>query len=243
MLPAAAAAGLVLTVAVFWLYPAQVKAVRRPWRWVLPGLRVVALLALTLSFARPIALRTRPAGGRGPGLVLVDRSRSMGVADAGRKREDLVSLADALGLLPPGARNERTARWLRDLDGLQPAYQQVVRAQGELDYARLSGRGIEQAEARLREAGEQLAALTHAMAESAGATGEKPKEPPKPKPEPKPPAGKDRPKTQPAGAAKDGDKPSTPPPPVAPPEVRERLRALDALPRPTGRAGWAAEAE
>lgn len=242
MLPAAAAAALVLTVAVFWLYPAQVKAVRRPWRWVLPGLRVVALLALSLSFARPIALRTRAADERGPVLVLVDRSRSMGVADAGRKKEDLVSLAGALGLLPAGARNEQTARWLRDLDALQPAYQQVVRAQGELDYARLSGRGIGQAEARLRDAGEQFAALAHALAESAGATGDKPQ----PRPEPKPAAGKDRPKTQPTAPGKDGDKPpapAAPAPPVAPPDVRERLRLLDALPRPTGRAGWAAEAE
>ena len=51
--------------------PAQVKAVRRPWRWVLPGLRVAALLALAMSFARPIALRTKPAGDRGPVLVLL----------------------------------------------------------------------------------------------------------------------------------------------------------------------------
>ena len=38
--------------------------------------------------------------------------------------------------------------------------------------------------------------------------------------------------------------PAAPPPKsAAPADVRERLRALDALPRPTGRAGWAADAE
>src|SRR3954467_12320727 len=94
VLPLAGGVAVVLCAAAVWLYPAQVKRVRRPWRWVLPGLRVAGLLALVASLARPIALRARPANERGPVLVLIDRSRSMGVVDTGRRHADLVALAD-----------------------------------------------------------------------------------------------------------------------------------------------------
>ncbi len=104
MLPLVVALAVALLAAVAWLYPAQARGVRRPWRWVLPGLRAAALLALTASLLQPVMYRPRQAGERGAVLVLVDRSRSMSVTDVTRSPAQLVALADGLGRLPPGAR-------------------------------------------------------------------------------------------------------------------------------------------
>src|SRR5947209_3879621 len=79
LLPAAIAAGALLAAAVVWFYPAQVRLVRRPWRWLMPGLRALGLVALALALARPVAVRREPAGERGTVAILVDRSGSMDV--------------------------------------------------------------------------------------------------------------------------------------------------------------------
>src|SRR5581483_11136480 len=105
--------------AVFWLYPPQVRLLGSPWRWVLPSLRAIGLLALAASILKPVATRARTPQEAGPVLILVDRSRSMSARDmaglpaqirqgraAVRAAGQLVSLADGLGLLPPGVRRE-----------------------------------------------------------------------------------------------------------------------------------------
>src|SRR6478672_613902 len=84
LLPVAAGAGALLAAAVVWLYPAQVRQVGRPWRWLMPALRVAALLALAVSLARPVVLRATSPNDHGPVLVLIDSSKSMSVVDGGR---------------------------------------------------------------------------------------------------------------------------------------------------------------
>jgi hypothetical protein len=224
MLPVAIAVGAALIVAVVWLYPRQVRLVRRPWRWVLPGLRAAALLTLAATLARPVALRTAPAEDeRGAVLVVIDRSASMGVADAGRKPSALVALADGLGLLPAGSRARPAALIADELDVLHQTADQTVRAQGELNYARVSGRGIEAAEALLRESSLRLIALGKKIADRAAALAE-PKDGP-------------------------GAKPSKDPREVreqrALAQVRDRLKPLARLQQPPsgGRSDWARQTQ
>lgn len=164
LLPAVLGLGAVLTAAVLWYYPGQVRLVRRPWRYVIPLLRLLAFTALAVSIARPVALRARPADDKGALLILIDRSASMGIADLGRKPSDLVSLADALGLLPSGLRAEASASIAAEFEQLQATVGQAIRAQGDLDYARVSGRGIEAAETRVRRSVEEGRALGRSLA-------------------------------------------------------------------------------
>ena len=49
MLPLVVTLAAALVTAVVWLYPAQVRNVRLPWRWALPGLRAAGLLVLAVS--------------------------------------------------------------------------------------------------------------------------------------------------------------------------------------------------
>jgi hypothetical protein len=205
VLPAAIAIACGLAVAVVWFYPAQVRYVRRPWRWVMPGCRVAALVVLALSLARPVAIRVEAVGQGGTVVILIDRSASMNVADAGRGPAELVALADSLGLLPPsvrggarpgpvevarpltveGGRSEPTGAATRparanpgppDLGQLIATFgeirstaQQAFRAQGDLDYSRVSGQGIEAAQARLSELIARLAPLGNSLAGQAKA--------------------------------------------------------------------------
>lgn len=164
LLPLVLGLGAALTAAVLWYYPGQVRLVRRPWRYVIPLLRLLAFSALAISVARPVALRARPAEDKGALIVLIDRSASMGIADGGRRPADLVSLADALGLLPAGARAESSAAIAAEFEQLQASVGQAIRAQGDLDYARVSGRGIEAAEARVHKGVEESRQLGRLLA-------------------------------------------------------------------------------
>ena len=76
--------GVLITLAVALLYPAQVKLLPRAWRYTLPALRCAALLALAASVARPVAERKLREEEQGAVVVLIDASRSMGVHDAQR---------------------------------------------------------------------------------------------------------------------------------------------------------------
>ena len=144
------AAGLLVLVAL--LYRRQARALPGRWRWLLPALRVLALVALVISIARPVLTRPREAEERGTILVLVDRSLSMSVADmtpatdAGRAQ--LVALADLLGRLPPAAR-AGAGQVSDEAHALLAAADEATTARNELDFARMSGRTTKQAEQRL----------------------------------------------------------------------------------------------
>src|SRR5215217_136005 len=71
-LPMAIGAAALTVVAVFWLYPAQVRAAAGTFGWMLPVLRSLALLALAAVLLKPVLLRPRSEHERGAVLVLLD---------------------------------------------------------------------------------------------------------------------------------------------------------------------------
>jgi hypothetical protein len=150
--PLATCAALLLVIAVVWSYTPQVRALGWPWRGLLPMLRGMTVLALAASVVKPVAVRLASASQRGSVLVLVDRSRSMSVADNSRSSAQWVALADAMGKLPFGIRTDLAPGLSATLEHLAALCGDVKAAQDDLDYARVSGREIELRQLRLRQA-------------------------------------------------------------------------------------------
>ena len=149
--------GVVVAVCTVWLYPPQTRTLQRRWQWLLPAMRMAALLLLVISLLKPTLVRPRTADEQAAVIVLVDRSASMAVADRERPVGEQVALADALGALPAGAgagaggRVMLGQRATEILLALKPQAEEVVRLLGDLDYSRLSGSGEERATKRLAE--------------------------------------------------------------------------------------------
>jgi hypothetical protein len=195
LLPLAVVAAALISGAVLWLYAGQVRLLSRPWRWILPGLRITALAALLISILRPVAVRPRGVDEQAAIVLLIDRSLSMSAHDfdfvqrghpagdaggepahvrrgAGEAR--LVAVADALGLLPPGARDTKLGVISTDLQRLASLLEDLNRARSERDYAQLAGRGgdiavqrEQQAQASLQSAADDLEREVAAAPQSA----------------------------------------------------------------------------
>lgn len=156
---------LSLLAAALLAYPSQVRGIPRPWRWLLPLLRGLAMAALAVSILRPVLVRSRSVEEEGAVVVLLDRSRSMGIADSGvPARGDkgpaiarLVALADGLKWLPEGVRSQAMAEVYSDIEQLRAQRDEIVRIRREVEFARLSGR--EAQEQRVQAAIEQFVAL------------------------------------------------------------------------------------
>lgn len=148
--PLVAAAVAVLTAAVVWLYPAQTRGAGVAG-WALPLLRWAALIALAISLLKPVILQPKSAEQAGAVVVLLDCSKSMGVVDPGRSPAEQVALARALGRLPEGIRSDVIAMLGDDLDRVESRSREVIGARSDLDYARVSGRGISEKQQRLHE--------------------------------------------------------------------------------------------
>ena len=149
--PVAAGVAVALSAGIVWLYARQVNSAG-PAGWAALILRWAAVAALAVSVLRPVLLTPKTAEQWGAVVVLVDRSRSMGVVDTGRSPSDLVALAAALGRLPAGTRPDAAERLAADLERVQSNIQEVLAAQSDLEYARVSGRGIPERQERLRQA-------------------------------------------------------------------------------------------
>lgn len=169
--PLALALAVILAAAVVWLYPPQVRMLGSPWRWMLPSLRVLALLALAVSILKPVATRARTAQEAGPVLILVDRSRSMSARDmaflpaqiregraAARAAGEVVSLADGLGLLPAGVRREPVEAIDEGVHRVESLLNDLQQARGALDLAQRTGQGVQSARRRAQDAAEALLA-------------------------------------------------------------------------------------
>src|SRR5205085_4676002 len=108
-------------------YGQQARALSLPWRWILPTLRVAALVALAISLLRPVITRAKSTQEQGTVLVLFDRSMSMSAVDRsladaperGRVVGQLVALADGLGKLVGSSRIGAMADLHRDIRGLE----------------------------------------------------------------------------------------------------------------------------
>lgn len=154
--PVAAAVALVLGAAVLWLYARQVRSAGAPG-WAAVLLRAMAVGALAVSIVKPVMLTPKTAEQWGAVVVLLDRSRSMGVVDSSRSPAELVALAAGLGRLPAARRPDAAERLASDLERLQSRLQDVLSAQGDLEYARISGRGIPERQQRLDQAAARYA--------------------------------------------------------------------------------------
>ncbi|HWE03828.1 MAG TPA: hypothetical protein VG326_15595 [Tepidisphaeraceae bacterium] len=167
--PVAILAAAVMIAAMSALYPAQLGDVPWPWRGLLPGLRLLAVLVLAASILKPIAMRLATVEERGAVVVLVDRSKSMGVVDNARSPAQLVALADALGKLPPAVRNDAPTTLAAGLERLRTLGAIVRGAQEDLDYARVSGRDIHLRQTRLNETQTLYSEAAGVLLDKAGA--------------------------------------------------------------------------
>ena len=136
--PLVAAVVAALTLAIAWLYPAQLRGAGI-MGWAAPLLRWVAVVALAVSLVKPVFLQPRSAEQTGAIVVLVDCSKSMSVIDPGRTPAEQVALAGALGRLPAGLRSEAVATLGDDLDRVESRLRNVIAARSDLDYARVAG--------------------------------------------------------------------------------------------------------
>ena len=153
--------------AVLWLYPPALWRARRRWRLLLPVLRAMVIVALGVSLLRPVAARPRDASHRGPIVVLVDQSRSMGVTDSGRSPAEKIGVAEALGMLDPQSRGKSVAALRNDLESLRGLLEKMARHRGEAEYAHLAGRSVEPARARLEESTASFRAAAAVLADEA----------------------------------------------------------------------------
>lgn len=164
--PLAMAAGAILTAAVLWLYPVQVRAAG-PVGWIIPSLRWLAVAVLTLALLKPVILLPRSSQEMGPVVVLLDCSRSMSVTDQGRTPAAQVALAGALGRLPAGTRTDIAAPLADELQRVESRLQEVLGAQSDLDYARVAGRGMSEKQGGLRSAITRYADAARTLAQLA----------------------------------------------------------------------------
>lgn len=165
--PLVAAGVGALTLAVAWFYPGQIRA-SGAGRWMPPILRWVALTALAVSFLKPVFLQPRSAEQAGAVVVLLDCSKSMSVVDPGRTPAEQVALAGGLGRISPGVRSNVVASLSDDLDRIESRARDAFSARSDLDYARVSGRGIAEKQQKLQEVMGRYVEAAHTLAGRAG---------------------------------------------------------------------------
>ncbi|HTL29147.1 MAG TPA: hypothetical protein VL282_08000 [Tepidisphaeraceae bacterium] len=165
LLPAVLIIGAMVLVLVLWLYPSEVRLLPARFRWLLPALRVLGLIALASALLRPVMVRPRTTAEQGAVVVLVDSSKSMSVVDSGRTPAQLVALADAMGALPPDARAAMFTRLVHSWSALRPQVDDLALARTALDYAKLTGQGVESAQQRFRASSSAFAASLHRLHE------------------------------------------------------------------------------
>jgi len=157
-LPVALMAVTVAVWGTWWLYRPQLRLRGRVMRWLLPAVRMTALVALAVALVKPVVLRAKSVAERGALVVLIDRSASMDVTDTGRTAAQLIGLADGLKLLPESAASLKPQITQNDVELFRTQADRIARAASELDYARLADRGVDAAQARLDEAIGELSA-------------------------------------------------------------------------------------
>jgi hypothetical protein len=170
-LPLALAATAAIVLAVIWLYRSQLRMLPTPWNWLVPALRMAAVAVLIAALAKPVIVRLRNPWEQGAVVLLIDRSRSMSVMDSHRSISQRVALADALGLLPAGLRPIVSKGLRMRAEALGPLADAVTSARSELEYAQLSGRGVEAANARLHDSTAALLSSINTLRSEANAHG------------------------------------------------------------------------
>ncbi len=146
--PMAMAAALAAGGVSWWLYRPALAGLRGRWRWAPAGLRLATILLLSAALLRPAVMRPRPPAGAL--VVLVDKSASMATVESARPVARRVAALRALA--PRGVPDDGTAAISAALEELGRARVEVIRAEGELRYARLAGADADAASGRRRAA-------------------------------------------------------------------------------------------
>jgi predicted pyridoxine 5'-phosphate oxidase superfamily flavin-nucleotide-binding protein len=170
-LPAALAAGVILILALVWLYQSQLRMLPAPWNWLVPGLRLAAVVVILGAILKPVVVRLRSPWEQGAVLLLIDRSRSMSVVDSHRSVARRVALADAVGALAAGTRPIVGADLQSRAQSLPPMVDAIAAARSEMEYAQLSGRGTDAADARQRDATAALVGTANGLRQDAADRG------------------------------------------------------------------------
>ncbi|MFI5378094.1 MAG: hypothetical protein ACHRHE_02195 [Tepidisphaerales bacterium] len=156
--PVTAVAAALSLLAFLAAYPREVRQLPPLGRIAPPLLRGAAVVALLFSMLRPEVLRSRSVEEQGALVIVLDRSMSMGVADHALPPEavgksqvlgQLVAIAASLGRLGPEALPASVSDLESSLRRMESVAEEIDRAQRELDYAKLSGRGAADAQNRL----------------------------------------------------------------------------------------------
>src|SRR4051812_6549334 len=176
-LPLGFAVAGVRVLAVVWLYPPQVKGLSVGWRWGLPLLRAGGMLALAVALLKPAVMRPKSEEERGAVVVLGDRSRSMAgtgkprtpapwggpAGGAGRAVRGRAGggargggRGGGVGGRGGGVRWDRGAALRARAADVRPLVAAAERAAGDLEYARVAGRGVEAARERAARATQRL---------------------------------------------------------------------------------------
>ena len=161
--PLVVSAGVVVTAAMIWLYPPQIRTAGM-LAWLPVGLRWMALAALVLALLKPVLLVPDSSLDTGAVVLMVDCSRSMSVVDSGRTPAERVSLAAALGRLPQGLRDGSGAALLEQINRAQALANSTLAAQSDLEYARVSGRGIRERQSTLHKTVQQFTQVAQRLA-------------------------------------------------------------------------------
>lgn len=177
LLPAALAVAALALLAIAAFYHPQVRALPQRLSVLPPLLRLAAMLALATALLKPAILQTQPAAREGPLVVLIDRSASMSATDrllegldrdgAYRAASQLVALADAMGVLPPDARQFPGAALAGAMQEMRALADRAARLKGEWDYAILTGRDPQAPRAALQSALDDLGGRASAAAQQA----------------------------------------------------------------------------
>lgn len=169
--PLALGAGLLALTLVLWFYPGQTRNLSRRWQVLLPMLRLTAMLCLAISLLKPTLVRPRTEEENGAVVVLVDRSASMAVSDSQLSPAERVALAGGLGALPADRRKLLYPGAAQGVRALRRSLDRLARATADLEYAKLSGRSLDQ---RNQELASVLAQVGTRAGELAGTLAEVP---------------------------------------------------------------------
>lgn len=127
----------------------QSKAVPRWARVTLPALRLMALAALMGALFQPLLSWSDNLTSGRVVAVLFDTSRSMDTKDDIVSPGAALRLADGLGLLAEGGRNNAAAVVAAELAAVRSRLDSLREISEEIDYSRLAGRPVEEAAGRL----------------------------------------------------------------------------------------------
>ena len=147
-----ALAALVLLAALIFgialLYRRQTKRMRLRWRLTVLTLRLMAVAVLSFSLLQPVSIRKARPWEQGAVVIVVDHSHGMSHRDYAGHPDQIVGLADGMGLLPPNVRS-RGDEWVAMVAQLNQCAGDLSDAQSGLAFARISGRSTGDAESQV----------------------------------------------------------------------------------------------